>query len=48
MNEAETRAHLIDPALREAGWQVVPGSRIRMEWPINAGRLIAMDREPSV
>lgn len=31
MNEAETRAEHIDPALREAGWGVVEGSRIRRE-----------------
>ncbi len=29
MNEAETRAELIDPALRKAGWGVVEGSRVR-------------------
>lgn len=29
MNEAETRAELIDPALRAAGWGVVEGSRVR-------------------
>lgn len=40
MNEAETRAELIDPALKAAGWGVVEGSRIRMEFPINKGRLI--------
>ena len=40
MNETETRAHLIDPALKEAGWGVVEGSRVRMEFPINKGRLI--------
>ena len=40
MNETETRAELIDPALRAAGWGVVEGSRIRMEFPINKGRLI--------
>jgi len=40
MNEAETRATYIDPALREAGWGVVEGSRIRMEFPISKGRLI--------
>jgi hypothetical protein len=28
MNEAETRAELIDPALAAAGWGVVEGSRI--------------------
>ncbi len=38
MNEAETRAELIDPALREAGWGVVEGSRIRREM-IAPGRL---------
>ncbi|MEP3482372.1 MAG: DEAD/DEAH box helicase family protein [Fuerstiella sp.] len=31
MNEAETRAELIDPALASAGWGVVEGSRIRRE-----------------
>ena len=33
MNEAETRAEHIDPALREAGWGIVEGSRIRREYP---------------
>lgn len=40
MNETETRAYYIDPALKAAGWGVVEGSRIRMEFPINKGRLI--------
>jgi type I restriction enzyme R subunit len=40
MNETETRAEFIDPALKAAGWGVVEGSRIRMELPINKGRLI--------
>lgn len=40
MNETETRAEYIDPALKEAGWGFVEGSRIRMEFPINKGRLI--------
>jgi type I restriction enzyme, R subunit len=40
MNETETRAEFIDPALKAAGWGVVEGSRIRMEFPINKGRLI--------
>lgn len=39
MNEAETRAELIDPALRDAGWGVVEGSRVRREYRITLGRL---------
>ncbi|MDQ5915930.1 MAG: type restriction enzyme subunit, partial [Pseudomonadota bacterium] len=39
MNEAETRAELIDPLLAAAGWGVLEGSRIRREYPITLGRL---------
>ena len=39
MNEAETRAEHIDPALKEAGWGVVEGSRIHREYLITPGRL---------
>jgi type I restriction enzyme, R subunit len=39
MNEAETRAELIDPALTAAGWGVIENSRIRRE-VIAPGRLI--------
>jgi type I restriction enzyme R subunit len=39
MNEAETRAELIDPLLAAAGWGVVEGSRIRREFPIAPGRI---------
>jgi type I restriction enzyme R subunit len=39
MNEAETRAEHIDPALTAAGWGVVEGSRIRREYKIAPGRL---------
>jgi len=39
MNEAETRAEHIDPALMAAGWGVVEGSRIRREYPITLGRI---------
>ncbi|MEC7416688.1 MAG: hypothetical protein VX420_00560 [SAR324 cluster bacterium] len=31
LNEAETRAELIDPAIRAAGWGEVSGSRVRRE-----------------
>ena len=40
MNETETRAELINPALKAAGWGIVEGSRVRMEFPISKGRLI--------
>ena len=39
MNEAETRAEHIDPALKAAGWGVVAGSRIRREYRIAPGRI---------
>ena len=39
MNEAETRAEHIDPALKAAGLGVVEGSRIRREYPITPGRI---------
>lgn len=39
MNEAETRAELIDPALKAAGWGVVEGSRVRREYGIAPGRI---------
>jgi type I restriction enzyme R subunit len=39
VNEAETRAEHIDPALASSGWGIVEGSRIRREYPITLGRL---------
>ncbi len=39
LNEAETRAELIDPAIASAGWGKVDGSRVRRE-VITHGRLI--------
>lgn len=39
MNEAETRAEHIDPALKAAGWGLVEGSRILREHAITQGRL---------
>ncbi len=39
MNEAETSAEHIVPALKAAGWGVVKGSRIRREYPITPGRI---------
>jgi len=39
VNEAETRAEHIDPALKAAGWGLVEGSRILREYGITQGRL---------
>jgi type I restriction enzyme R subunit len=39
MNEAETRAELIDPRLAEAGWGVIEGSKILREYKITIGRI---------
>ena len=44
MNEAETRAEHIDPALRAAGWGVVEGSKVSREFPITKGRLEGVGR----
>ncbi|MFN9109619.1 MAG: restriction endonuclease subunit R, partial [Bacteroidota bacterium] len=44
MNESETRAEHIDPALQRAGWGVVEGSRIRREFPITPGRIEGANR----
>lgn len=39
MNESETRAELIDSALRAAGWGVLEGSKILREYGISAGKI---------
>jgi type I restriction enzyme R subunit len=44
MNEAETRAELIDPALRAAGWGIIEGSRVGREVSITPGRLVGNGR----
>lgn len=44
MNEAETRAEHIDPALKAAGWGVLEGSRIRREYIIAPGRIEGLGR----
>jgi len=43
LNEAETRAEQIDPALKDAGWAVVEGSRVRREH-ITPGRIEGFGR----
>lgn len=44
MNEAETRAEHIDPALKAAGWGVVEGSKVLREYHITQGRLEGQGR----
>lgn len=39
MNEAETRAELIDPKLKACGWGVVEGSKVLREFSITAGKI---------
>ena len=39
LNEAETRAELIDPALKEAGWGVMEASRCGVRHELGTGTL---------
>lgn len=39
MNEAETRAELIDPKLKACGWGVVEGSKVLREYHITDGKI---------
>lgn len=43
MNEADTRAELIDPQLSEAGWKTDAGKqiRVRREYQINEGQILS-------
>jgi len=41
MNEADTRAELIDPQLKAVGWGEIEGSRIQREYSINSGEIRA-------
>ena len=45
MNESQTEFEYIDPALRESGWGVVKGSRVRKQFPITQGRLLGQGRK---
>jgi type I restriction enzyme, R subunit len=40
MNEAETRAELIDPALKKVGWGDIEGSQVLREHRITQGRIM--------
>lgn len=39
MNEADTRAEIIDPKLKQAGWGISAESRVQREYNINAGEI---------
>ena len=39
MNEADTRAELIDPKLKASGWGIAADSKILREYPITAGKI---------
>jgi type I restriction enzyme R subunit len=39
MNEADTRAELIEPQLRQSGWGVIESSKILREYHITAGKI---------
>lgn len=39
MNEAETRAELIDPKLKDCGWGVIEGSKVLREYNITDGKI---------
>ncbi|MDO8804936.1 MAG: DEAD/DEAH box helicase family protein [Elusimicrobiota bacterium] len=39
MNEAETRAELIDPKLKASGWGAAEGSKVHREYHITAGKI---------
>ena len=45
MNEAETRAELIDPKLAESGWGIIEGSRVLREHIISPGRIDIRSRD---
>ncbi len=44
MNEAETRAEIIDPKLKACGWGVVEGSKVLREYHINQGKIQTVDK----
>ena len=48
MNEADTRANLIDPALKAAGWNEVEESKILREFVIAPGRIEGRGKKRSI
>ena len=45
MNEAQTEFEYIEPALKQAGWGDVEGSKVRKQFPISQGRLLGQGRK---
>jgi type I restriction enzyme R subunit len=50
MNEADTRAELIEPLLKQSGWGLLEGSKILREYHITAGKIQTGDgrRKPLI
>lgn len=48
MNESDTRANLIDPALKAAGWKVLDDSNIHREFVIAPGRIEGRSKQRSI
>lgn len=48
MNEADTRAELIDPKLKDSGWGVITDSKIMREFSITAGRIRVGKRDKAL
>ena len=48
MNEADTRANLIDPALKSAGWGDLDGSKVLREFVIAPGRIEGSGKKRSL
>jgi type I restriction enzyme R subunit len=46
MNEAATRAELIDPQLKRSGWGVTEGSKIHYEYPITSDKILLKGKKP--
>lgn len=44
MNEEQTKHEYITPALKNAGWDIVEKSKIRLEYPITIGQMVGKNR----
>ena len=41
MNEAQTRAELMDPKLEDSGWGIIEDAKVLQEHPITIGKIQA-------